>query len=432
METRRHLRDANEEQLKTLISQAYPPVESPPGVREEILGRLLAEFEPISRRRSSGIVAVWQRAIGTRPLWVRVALVGSLLLLLSLVAYSVPLPWKAIEEGLPLLVDSGSVELLCRGVLGQEVSRTVRAGDEVVLAGECSIVPIEGQDVAINIARGPQIHLGSDSLLGVVSWGAEGEERTLLLRLQKGKMDYMGDSRTQTLIEMPGVRVSASDAEFRALVTESNHVDLASGKSDLDVEVGDRSLVVREWEEMSTSLAPEEMVRPQRPIVAGSGGSVLTKERAFLVQGRAQPGSRVAVYSSDGRDGDAVADVQGLFEYEFLPLEEKSYEIWTVSTGPRGTSSTESEHIYLEFDWTPPMLVVDSPYWPDVTSSPVLLEGTTEPGARLVVNGMQVDVGVQGRFSIEIPLQPGNNDVVLKVSDAAGNEFVARMVVKLH
>jgi len=36
METRGHLLDANEEQLKTLISQACSPVESPPFVREEI------------------------------------------------------------------------------------------------------------------------------------------------------------------------------------------------------------------------------------------------------------------------------------------------------------------------------------------------------------------------------------------------------------
>ncbi|MCG2769429.1 MAG: Ig-like domain-containing protein [Chloroflexota bacterium] len=432
METRGHLFDANEEQLKTLISQAYPPVESPPVVREEVFKHVMAEFAVISRKRSFRIVSLWERAFAVRPLLAGAALVAAFLLVLSLVAYNVPLPWNPSQPRVAVDILEGSGKIIQKDILGRETSTRVKAGDEKVVRGEWSIATTEDQDMTVKLAEGTQIYLERNSLLSISPRGAKEQESAILFGLQKGGMQYTGDSNTSASFEMPGVRAEVSEAVFRARVIDSNHVQLASDRGDITVEVGDRPFVVHEWEEIDTALALDEMVRPQPPIIEIPGDRTVTKEAVVLIQGRAQPGSMVVMSSSDGHLGQTLANAQGHFEYEIQSLSENDYEIWAVATGPRGTTSSESNHIHLEFDRTPPKLEIISPYWPDVFSSPILLEGMTEPGAHVFVNEIEVAVDGQGRFSIQIPFQTGDNKVDLRVSDAAGNEFVAGMVIRLH
>ena len=88
--TGEHPLDASEAQLHTLISQAYPQVESPPGVRQEILERVLAEAGATSRRRSFKIADIWPKALAPRRLWAGAALAVSLLVVLSLFVPSAP------------------------------------------------------------------------------------------------------------------------------------------------------------------------------------------------------------------------------------------------------------------------------------------------------------------------------------------------------
>ena len=285
----------------------------------------------------------------------------------------------------------------------------------------------------MKLAGGPQIHLERSSRLRIVTGEAREQEGAVLLGLQKGEMQYTGDSNTRVTLEMPGVRAEVSEAVFRARVIDSNHVQLASDRGDITIGVGDRPFVVHEWEEIDTALALDEMVRPQPPITEIPGDRVVTKEAVFLIQGRAQPGSMVVMDSSDGHLGQTLANAQGHFEYEIQSLSEKDYEIWAVSTGPRGTTSSESNHIYLEVDRTSRNLRSSHPSGRmDVSSSPILLEGMMEPSAHVFVNDLEVNLDGQGRFSIQIPLQTRNNKVDLRVSDEAGNEFVAGMVIKLH
>ena len=432
METRGHLLDANEEQLKTLISQAYPPVESPPGVREDVFKHVIAEFAVISRRRSVRIVSLWERVFAVRPLLAGAALVAAFLLVLSLVTYSVPLPWNPNQPRVTVDFFEGSAEIIHKGILGRETSTIVEAGDEKVLMGECSVETTEDQGITMKLAGGLQIYLERSSRLSIVPGGAKEQDGVLLLGLQKGGMQYTGDSNDRITLEMPGVRAEVSEAVLRARVIDSTHVQLASDRGDITVEVGNRSFVVHEWEEIDTALALDEMVRPQPPIIEIPGDRIVTKEAVVLIRGLAQPSSMVAMHSSDGHLGQTLANAQGHFEYEIQSLLENDYEIWAVATGPRGTTSSESNHIYLEFDRTPPKLEIISPYWPDVSSSPILLEGMTEPGAQVFVNEIEVNVDAQGRFSIQIPLQTGNNKLDLRVSDAAGNEFEAGMVIRLQ
>jgi hypothetical protein len=198
-----------------------------------------------------------------------------------------------------------------------------------------------------------------------------------------------------------------------------------------DIVAEDESVRVVRAEEYVSTLQPGRRVRPQQPLLAS--GSVLTRERSYTITGSAQPGSTVTVHVADGPVGQTTAGAEGLFEYEFYPNAEAEFELWTVATGPHGTSSVESLHVVVEFDWTPPVLEIDSPYWPEVSGSPVELVGITEPGAVVSVEGVGETVAASdGSFSIEVPVEDGDNQLVVVVRDAAGNEFTANMVIALH
>lgn len=57
-----------------------------------------------------------------------------------------------------------------------------------------------------------------------------------------------------------------------------------------------------------------------------------------------------------------------------------------------------------------------------VTEPSVTVAGTTEPGARLVVNGIETAVGPNGTFSILLALAEGTSAIVVTARDASGNE----------
>ncbi|MEM4308771.1 MAG: S8 family serine peptidase [Thermoplasmata archaeon] len=75
--------------------------------------------------------------------------------------------------------------------------------------------------------------------------------------------------------------------------------------------------------------------------------------------------------------------------------------------------------ITVNVDTTPPMLRANVPTTTSETQCSV--NGTTESGAELYINGEKVTVGVDGSFSKTINLKDGSNLVVIRAVDAAGN-----------
>ncbi len=77
---------------------------------------------------------------------------------------------------------------------------------------------------------------------------------------------------------------------------------------------------------------------------------------------------------------------------------------------------------YTASDTTSPALSIESPYsGEEVTTSPVTVSGTTEPGVTLTVNGVLVSVGADGKFSFALALEVGWNTITAVAVDEAGN-----------
>jgi hypothetical protein len=108
-----------------------------------------------------------------------------------------------------------------------------------------------------------------------------------------------------------------------------------------------------------------------------------------------------------------------------LGLSEEGVYFWRVSSvdasglpGPPGSVS----HFQLARDETAPYLRVEHPVQGQRAQEPrVLVEGQTEPDARLRINGAKVEVMADGRYRHPVELRPGANRLALAAQDSAGN-----------
>jgi hypothetical protein len=80
-------------------------------------------------------------------------------------------------------------------------------------------------------------------------------------------------------------------------------------------------------------------------------------------------------------------------------------------------------------DTTPPEIVITSPK-SSVGQANVLVQGTTEPGASVMVNGLMVYVSATGEFTAPVTLNPGSNKIYITSVDKVGNSKVVTRDVK--
>jgi hypothetical protein len=66
---------------------------------------------------------------------------------------------------------------------------------------------------------------------------------------------------------------------------------------------------------------------------------------------------------------------------------------------------------------------------PSVTDSSYLLEGKTEPGAKMTVGVNDVQLSADGSFAHELSLKPGKNKVVITITDPAGNALTKTVYI---
>jgi len=85
---------------------------------------------------------------------------------------------------------------------------------------------------------------------------------------------------------------------------------------------------------------------------------------------------------------------------------------------------------YRAEDSTPPRLVVSSPSSNErVNVSSVEVSGTTDPGARVVVGGIELAVDAGGNFRGRVPVVPGENRLSVTAIDEHGNEAIVDRTV---
>ncbi|MCR8636518.1 S-layer homology domain-containing protein [Paenibacillus radicis (ex Xue et al. 2023)] len=133
-------------------------------------------------------------------------------------------------------------------------------------------------------------------------------------------------------------------------------------------------------------------------------------------------GKTTAVNNSQGSQGTISFDqfkTDGTYAIELIAKNKK-------------TKDVSATMLYLTLDTSPPVLYLDEPVnGARAKNGQVTVSGTTSKDTILTVNGTQLVVQTNGKFSGKVNVTPGvpNEELVIIAKDAAGNENKASVVI---
>jgi hypothetical protein len=191
--------------------------------------------------------------------------------------------------------------------------------------------------------------------------------------------------------------------------------DVDPGHHLLEVEVGDRA-----------GNVAMELVRieidnqPPRLVIVSPQANVLTRDLMLTVRGETEDGAHVTI------NGEDVTSLHGLFIHQ-VRLEEGPNTVTVVSMDR--LSNVATVRFTAVLDTVEPFVDVQSHGDGDwVSVSDLVLEGIIEANCTLTIDRTPVEV-VEGNFSTLLHLSPGENVVLVKAVDPAGNVYSTTLVI---
>jgi len=177
-------------------------------------------------------------------------------------------------------------------------------------------------------------------------------------------------------------------------------------------------------EEIKSRQFMVDTVPPQLVITSPADNATLNS-KDVVVSGTVEVGAIVKI------DGQPISvDAAGHFS-TIITISGSSAVITVAATDIAGNSVQEVLHVSL--DTTPPALTVISPVsFQEVHKLPVIVRGTTEPGATVTVNGKVATVDVSGGFLYGLyEVSEGEVSIIQVVAkDAAGNATAKNINIK--
>lgn len=151
-----------------------------------------------------------------------------------------------------------------------------------------------------------------------------------------------------------------------------------------------------------------------------------TNNSQTAVSGNAEKGQTVELFLNDQQVDKTSADSEGHFHFFSITLHQgqNTLKARAITNDNRKSDFSNSDLIsYLK---NPPTLTINQPQDGqgfDKGSSPsVNIQGQTDPGAKITVNGAWAIVDDQGNFSYLYSLKDGDNDIKVVATDAANNQ----------
>jgi len=177
-------------------------------------------------------------------------------------------------------------------------------------------------------------------------------------------------------------------------------------------------------EEVRSIQIKVDTIPPQIVVIFPQDNSVLNS-KTLIVKGVVDVGATVMV------NGDSVT-VGGLGNFEASVEVLSSPQVINISaTDLAGNSSQKTLTVYL--DTTPPNLTIVKPVmFQQVSKLPLIIEGITEKGAKVTINGDSADVREDGVFSYPLKTLSEGQIAVIEVvaTDGAGNSTKKTVSVK--
>lgn len=141
--------------------------------------------------------------------------------------------------------------------------------------------------------------------------------------------------------------------------------------------------------------------------------------------GFSSPGSKVKLYVDDTEKQTIDVSPDGSFIIQNVTLSLGTNNIYGKTLDDQGKKSLPSKLIRLNFDNEKPGLTVNEPEDNKKIQEgdrKVKISGSTEIGAKILINGTQTIVDKDGKFSTDLSLNDGDNLISIKSRDLASNE----------
>jgi uncharacterized protein YfaP (DUF2135 family) len=180
----------------------------------------------------------------------------------------------------------------------------------------------------------------------------------------------------------------------------------------------------------SLNADPGDTIPPRVPSI--SAPAPATHSASIKVDGFGEPDSEVVLVLNGSEDERQSADADGKFNFEVF-LNEDANSISFYAIDKSGNESNSSRVYEVTLDSTPPAIKIELPQdgqqFELRKNQSITVEGTTEPRAKVFLNGRLFFARSDGSFSTTYQLSEGDNELKVKAIDLAGNQ--SEQVVKV-
>lgn len=294
----------------------------------------------------------------------------------------------------------------------------VRVGRKTELdIGENSLVVLRGDEGAIEEPGAPR---RSEVVL------FEGELRSQVDATEAGAFSVLAGEKG------PKIRASkGAPSAMKLSVSKSKRSVVVAHQGKIEVETANGPLVLgpRQFVKISeTGTVSPVGVAPSAPVlVSPEDGAVFVRKKAkaeaFFTWTSVETDVKHRIeIARDDKFRDVVhASRTDATEFDHENLKPGRY-YWRVSTlrGDVEGPPAAARQFTVSRDARPPKLDIEEPKGP-VAASTVSVDGHTEPGCSVYVNGEKVQTRNGGAFELQLTLQPGTNLFVVEAIDEAGN-----------
>lgn len=163
----------------------------------------------------------------------------------------------------------------------------------------------------------------------------------------------------------------------------------------------------------NTTLAPPVLNIPYEATNSGQ----------IDIRGFAASGYKVRIYLDDSLVTTADSKEDGSFTAKNISLSLGTNNIFGKTEDERGNESFPSKTIRLIYDNEKPPLQISAPADGQEFSGErkIAISGNTEPSSNLAINGEQVILDADGKFSKQVTLSDGQNNFEIRSTDKARN-----------
>ncbi|HZZ98441.1 MAG TPA: Ig-like domain-containing protein [Candidatus Saccharimonadia bacterium] len=166
-----------------------------------------------------------------------------------------------------------------------------------------------------------------------------------------------------------------------------------------------------------------DAIPPQKPVLNSLPDA--TNSAQLVISGYAEGDTKVDLFQNGSKIEESDTDTQGIFSFANVPFQTGENVFYVVSTD-KANNSSESDKVTVAYDTTPPALTVTQPTDGSVVNLArqqlATVAGTSEANVKIYLNDKLLFTDTTGNFSGTYQLQQGDNNLIVRAVDPAGNE----------